>query len=95
MGGREVDGTHLVVRDRREMLTPLLERRVQAFRIDGADEHEAETHRRYLPPQSAAGLLAESGFERVRWLDCYDLSTLRPVEDDAHPQGPFMVIAEL
>ena len=92
---REVDGTHLVVRDRREMLTPLLERRVQAFRIDGAVEYEAETHRRYLPPQSAQSLLTESGFERVRWLDCYELSTLRPIEDDARPQGPFMVIAEL
>ncbi len=92
---REVDGTQLVVRDRREMLTPLLERRVQAFRIDGAAEHQTETHRRYLPPQSAARLLAESGFERVRWLVRYDLSTLCPIEDGARPQGPYMVIAEL
>ncbi|MBW2280180.1 MAG: class I SAM-dependent methyltransferase [Deltaproteobacteria bacterium] len=92
---REVEGSRLVVRDRREMLTPLLERRIQAFRIDGSTEHESETHRRYLPPQSAASLLLESGFESVRWLDGYDLSTLRPVEDDARPQGPFMVIAEL
>ena len=92
---RDVDGSKLVVRDQREMLTPLLERRIQAFRIDGGAEHQAETHRRYLPPQSASSLLEESGFEHVRWIQGYDVSTLSSVEPGERPGGPFMVIAEL
>ena len=92
---REVGGTHLVVRDQREMLTPLLERRIQAFRIDGSPELCAESHRRYLPPQSAESLLAESGFERIRWVRAYDVSTIGPIQEDSRPGGPFMVIAEL
>jgi SAM-dependent methyltransferase len=91
---REVEGTHLVVRDQREMLTPLLERRIQAFRMDGGAEHVAESHRRYLPPQSAASLLQESGFEQVRWIQGYDVSTIGPV-GEGRPGGPFMLIAEL
>lgn len=92
---REVEGTRLVVRDQREMLTPLLERRIQAFRVDGGTEHHAESHRRYLPPRSAASLLEESGFEHVRWIQGYDVSTIGPIEDGVRPDGPFMVIAEL
>lgn len=92
---REVDGAHLVVRDQRVMLTPLLERRIQAFRIDGGAEHRAQSHRRYLPPQGAASLLEESGFEHLRWIQGYDVSTIGPIEPDARPSGPFMVIAEL
>jgi SAM-dependent methyltransferase len=95
MIAREVDGAQLVVRDQRVMLTPLLERRIQAFRIDGGVEHRTESHRRYLPPQSAASLLEESGFEQVRWIQGYDASTIGPIEPDARPSGPFMVIAEL
>jgi SAM-dependent methyltransferase len=92
---RQVDGRHLVVRDQREMLTPLLERRLQVFRIDGGGEHTAETHRRYLTPQSTAALLSESGFEQVRWIQGYDVSTISSIDEDARPEGPFMVIAEL
>jgi len=92
---REVDGRSLVVPDRREMLTPLLERLTQRYRIDGAPEQSMETHRRYIPPQAVAALLAEGGFDQIRWLEGYDSATIKPIDPDASPQAPFMVIAEL
>jgi SAM-dependent methyltransferase len=90
-----VAGRELRVRDRREMLTPLLERRTQTFRIDGGPETEVVTHRRYVPPFQIAGLLEESGFENLRWVRGYDLSTAEPVPEAAAPTGPFMIIGEL
>ena len=50
---RTYDDRRLVVRDRRETLTPLLERRTQIFRMNGGPEVEMVTHRRYLPPTVA------------------------------------------
>jgi SAM-dependent methyltransferase len=90
-----VAGRQLRVRDRREMLTPLLERRTQCFRMDAGPETEVVSHRRYVPPFYAASLLAESGFENLRWILNYDLSSQGPIPDNATPGGPFMVIAEL
>jgi SAM-dependent methyltransferase len=90
-----VAGRSLRVRDRREMLTPLLERRTQVFRIDGGPETELVTHRRYVPPGYVASLLEESGFENLRWIQGYDLSTAAPVPASAVPSAPFMVIGEL
>lgn len=84
----------LCCRDKREMLTPLLERRTQVFRIDGEPECEIVSYRRYVPPQHAVSLLQEAGFERVRWIQGYDLSTCRPVEEDDRPSGPFMILGE-
>jgi SAM-dependent methyltransferase len=92
---REVSGRKLVMRDRREMLTPLLERRTQVFSIDGGPETEYVTHRRYVPPALAASLLTEAGFEQVRWIRDYDLSTVQPLDAEAQPGGPFVLIAEI
>jgi hypothetical protein len=90
-----VAGRQLRVRDRREMLTPLLERRTQAFRIDGGSETEVVTHRRYVPPGHMASLLEESGFENLRWIQGYDASTEAPIPPGASPSGPFLIIGEL
>jgi SAM-dependent methyltransferase len=92
---RTYDDRRLVVRDRRETLTPLLERRTQIFRMNGGPEVEMVTHRRYLPPIQLAELLEEAGFERIRWLQGYDVETLRPLTGAEPPTGPFMVLAEI
>ncbi len=84
----------LSYRVKREMLTPLLERRTQVFRVDQGPESELETYRRYVPPQQAASLLCEAGFESVRWLQNYDLSSGRPVEAGDRPTGPFIMLGE-
>lgn len=91
---RTVDGRPHVLRDRREMLTPLLERRTQVFHIAGSPENEHVSHRRYIPPQHAAALLEEAGFEGVRWIERYDASTSREVGEDSRPTGPFLVVGE-
>jgi len=87
-GGREV-----CLRDRREMLTPLLERRTQVFQVDGDEEGEVVMHRRYVPPSQAGRLLEEAGFENPRWVVGYDLSTVSAIRDDDNPQQPFMLLA--
>jgi SAM-dependent methyltransferase len=69
---RSYQGRQLKVRDKREMLTPLLERRTQVFSIDGGPPAEHVAHRRYLPPQQAEQLLAEAGFESIRLLPGLD-----------------------
>ncbi|MEE9279611.1 MAG: class I SAM-dependent methyltransferase [Myxococcota bacterium] len=84
----------LACRDKREMLTPLLERRTQVFSIGAGPECEFVSYRRYVPPQQAASLLGEAGFESVRWVEGYDLSSARPVEDSDRPKGPFMLLGE-
>lgn len=81
--------------DRREMLTPLLERRTLGFQIDEQPRCELVTHRRYVPPTQAAQLLSEAGFEDVRWIQGYDSSTAGPVESTARPEGPFLILGEL
>lgn len=91
---RRCGDRNLSCRDKRDMLTPLLERRTLAFRIDDDRESELVTYRRYIPPQQAGGLLREAGFENIRWVQDYDLSSARPVEDSDRPTGPFMLIAE-
>ncbi len=91
---RVVGGQQLQVRDQRRMLTPLLERRTQEFRVQGGSSGEHTTHRRYITPQQASHLLCEAGFESVSWLREYDLSTAAPVDADARPSGPFMMVAE-
>lgn len=88
-------GRHVLVRDRREMLNPLLERRTQRWRIDGGPERQAVTHRRFVPPVQARHLLEEAGFEAPRWVQGYDPSTCRPIDNDDRPSGPFLVIADL
>ncbi len=92
---RSAEGHHVLVKDRREMLNPLLERRTQVFQIDGGPEHEMVTHRRYLPPMYAVHLLAESGFENIRWIQNYDSTTLAPIRPEDRPTGPFLVIADV
>jgi SAM-dependent methyltransferase len=92
---RTAEGHHVGVRDRREMLNPLLERRTQIFQIDGGPEHEMVTHRRYLPPMYAVQLLVESGFENVRWIQNYDSTTVGPIRPEDRPTGPFLVIADV
>jgi SAM-dependent methyltransferase len=91
---RTVKGRRLTVRDKREMLTPLLERRTQLFAIDGGPPAEHVAHRRYVPPQQAEQLLAEAGFESVRYLQDYDLSTARPMGEGDRPTGPYQLVAE-
>lgn len=91
---RDVSGRCIQVRDKREMLTPLLERRTQRFQVDGSPPADMVTHRRYMPPQQAASLLVEAGFENVRWLCDYDLSAAAPIDSDSRPQGPFVILAE-
>ncbi len=90
---RSAEGHELYVRDQREMLTPLLERRVQQFRIEPGPEGELVTHRRYLAPQYAASLLEEAGFEGVRWVRDYDLSTAAALGKTATPDGPYLLLA--
>ena len=92
---REVAGTRISVRDRREMLTPLLERRTQYFSVDAAPEAEMVTHRRYVTPASLRDLLAEAGFEHIVWFENYDPSTACAIQLGDRPSGPFMVAAEL
>jgi SAM-dependent methyltransferase len=92
---RTYRGHHLEVRDRREMLNPLLELRTQVFRLDGGPEQERVTYRRYVAPPQAAELLTEAGFENVRWIQDYDLSTARTVEPETRPTGPFRILGEL
>ena len=92
---REVGGTRIRVRDRREMLTPLLERRTQLFSVDAGPEVEMVTHRRYVTPASLRDLLAEAGFEHIVWFENYDPSTASPIQVRDRPSGPFMVAAEL
>jgi SAM-dependent methyltransferase len=91
---RAHNGREVVVRDLREMLTPLLERRTQVFRIDGGPETEAVTHRRYVPPTQLGALLEEAGFDSVRWVQNYDLQTMRPVEPDGVAPCPYLIFAE-
>jgi SAM-dependent methyltransferase len=90
---RMAEGRELWVRDQREMLTPLLERRVQQFRIEPGAEGEVVTHRRYLVPHAAATLLEEAGFQDVRCVRDYDLSTAAPVDPAAAADGPFLLLA--
>ena len=96
---REIERTagdvQLKVRDRREMLTPLLERRTQVFEVSGGPSGEFTSHRRYVSPLQARGLLTEAGFENVRWVRDYDLATAEPIEPDSRPAGPFLVIGGL
>ena len=92
---RVVSDRVLTLGDKREMLTPLLERRVLRFRVDNGPVGEKVMHRRYIPPQQASSLLEESGFEDVVWVQNYDLSTAGPVTPDDRPSGPFMMIARL
>jgi SAM-dependent methyltransferase len=91
---RKVDGHALVLRDKREMLTPLLERRTQSFSIDGEPPCEHVSHRRFVPAQHAEQLLVEAGFESVRWLQDYDLGNARAIGDGERPLGPYQLIAE-
>lgn len=91
---RESGGRRIQVRDKREMLTPLLERRTQRFQVDGSAPADMVTHRRYITPQQAASLLDEAGFENIRWLPRYDLSAAAEVDADSRPEGPFLVLAE-
>jgi SAM-dependent methyltransferase len=91
---REVGGKQLHLRDKREMLTPLLEKRTQEFSIEDGPTGEHTSHRRYIPPQQAAALMAEAGLDNVQWIRDYDLTTLGPVEDDARVSGPFMVLGQ-
>lgn len=88
-------GRQITVRDKREMLTPLLERRVQDFRVEGGPEGVFTSHRRYLPPLQGAKLLGEAGFGRVNLVQNYDLSTAQSVGPQARPGGPFILLAEL
>jgi SAM-dependent methyltransferase len=96
---REIERSHggrtARVRDRREMLTPLLERRTQVFRVDAGPETEYVTHRRYVTPGQLAALLEEAGFENVCWMAGYDAATLVPAEPDHAPAGPFLMLAEV
>jgi hypothetical protein len=52
------------------------------------------THRRYVPPEHAAALLTEAGFEDVVCVRDYDLAGATPVGGDA-PRGPFMLIGRV
>jgi len=91
---RKVEGHHLKVRDQREMLTPLLERRTLIFSVDGGPPAQHVMHRRYVPPQHAELLLVEAGFENVRFLVDYDLGTARATGDGERPLGPYQLVAE-
>jgi hypothetical protein len=92
---RTSGGHQLEVRDRRDMLNPLLERRTQIFRIDGGPEHEMVTYRRYVAPSQVAELLTESGFDQIRWTEEYDLESARAIGAEDRPSGPFRVIGQL
>ncbi len=91
---RTSGGHDIRVHDRREMLTPLLERRTQVFSIDGQPEQEMVSHRRYIPPMQVAQLLLEAGFENVRWIREYDPSTAAPIDGKSRPEGPFLILAD-
>ena len=91
---RSVEGHELRLRDKREMLTPLLERRTQIFTVDGGASVEHVSHRRFLPAQQAELLLVEAGFESVRYLQDYDLSGARAIGEGERPLGPYQLIAE-
>lgn len=95
---REIERTHggrtVVVRDRREMLTPLLERRTQIFRLDGGPETEWVSHRRHVTAGQLAALLEEAGFEDARWMAGYDAATLQPASADDAPPTPFLMLAD-
>jgi len=91
---RTVKGHALRVRDKREMLTPLLERRTQVFSIDNGPPAEHVAHRRYVPPQQAEQLLVEAGFENVRYLVDYDLGSSRAMGEGDRPTGPYQLVAE-
>lgn len=91
---RTVAGHQLRLRDKREMLTPLLERRTQLFSVDGSEPVEQVSHRRFLPPEQAEQLLVEAGFEGVRFLQDYDLSGARGIGEGERPLGPYQLIAE-
>lgn len=80
--------------DRREMLTPLLERRTQVFRLNNGPELEMVTHRRFVPPSLAAHLLEEAGFEGVLCIEGYDMSSARPASEAEGVTGPFLLLAE-
>ncbi len=96
---REIEfesGDHqLKVSDRREMLTPLLERRIRSFSVDDAPPLEHTSHRRFITPSLAANLLAEAGFDELCWVQGYDLSTLEPIPADSRATGPFLVIGRV
>jgi SAM-dependent methyltransferase len=92
---RTVRGHQLRLRDKREMLTPLLERRTQEFSVDGSPFVEHVSHRRFLPAQQAEQLLVEAGFENVRYLRDYDLSTACAIGEGERPLGPYQLVAEL
>ena len=66
-------------------------REIVGARADGVPLFIEELTRSMLE----SSLLEESGFEHVRWIQGYDVSTLSSVEDAGRPGGPFMVIAEL
>ena len=91
---RTVQGHELRLRDKREMLTPLLERRTQIFTVDAAPPVEHVSHRRFLPAQQAEQLLVEAGFESVRYLQDYDLASARAIGEGERPLGPYQLIAE-
>ena len=95
---REIERTHggrtLVVRDRREMLTPLLERRTQIFRLDGGRVTEWVSHRRHVTAGQLTALLEEAGFEELRWMSGYDTTTLQPASPDDAPATPFLFLAD-
>jgi len=90
---RLVGGHKVKLRDKREMLTPLLERRTQIFQVDHGEEAEVVTHRRYVPPSQAARLFEEAGFEHPRWFPGYDLSSVGPARDEDSPSQPYMLLA--
>jgi SAM-dependent methyltransferase len=90
---RVVGDETLRLRDRRDMLTPLLERRT--LRFEGrVGQGEVVGHRRYVPLQHVERLLVEAGFENPRWVRDYDLATAQPVLEEAQPPGPFVLIAD-
>ncbi|HXZ84288.1 MAG TPA: class I SAM-dependent methyltransferase [Myxococcota bacterium] len=91
---RTVKGHVLRLRDKREMLTPLLERRTQVFSIDDGPPAEHVMHRRYVPAQQAEQLLVEAGFENVRYLVDYDLAGSKPMGEGERPTGPYQLVAE-
>lgn len=84
----------ILVRDLREMLTPLLERRIQIFRMNDDPEAQVVTHRRFITPWHAAELLEEAGFEGMRCIENYDLATARPCTEEQGVNGPFLILAE-
>ncbi len=92
---RVCGGRRLRVCDRREMLTPLLERRIRSFSVEGGPQGEHVTHRRYITPNQAGALLHEAGFENVRWVQGFDLSSASPIESGARATSPFLVIGEI